>query len=497
MKKVFLCILDGFSLGDPSYKYNAFAQANCPYIHHLLKTYPNSKIQTSGLAVGLPEGQMGNSEVGHMTIGSGRIIYQDLVKISKAIQNGTIWQHQTIIQTINYLQQNPQYSLHLLGLISEGGVHSHANHTLAIANHFATQGCNVKLHLISDGRDVPPQSFKAYLQSIFMPALHPKIEVSTVSGRYYAMDRDNKLDRTQAAFEAICNANAPKYTDIYSQIDTFYNSGITDEFFTPIAHSSYLGCKPQDIMFMTNFRSDRTRQIFETLIDRFKTCISMTHYAKCFDGRCQALFTKDKIINTLPQIVANNNLKQLHISETEKYAHVTFFFNGGKEQPEPNETRIMIPSPNVQTYDLQPEMSINELKTTLAKAITETNYDLIVCNIANGDMVGHTGNFEAAKKAVEAIDNFLSHIIPQALHTNYHTLITADHGNIEEMIDKHTNQLHTQHTTGPVPLISISNNPHHQLQNGTLADIAPTILSLMQIPQPLEMTGINLIIQQK
>jgi 2,3-bisphosphoglycerate-independent phosphoglycerate mutase len=486
MKKTILCILDGFGLGDENYEYNAVYQANIPNLKRILQTYPHSILTTSGQAVGLPEGQMGNSEVGHMTIGAGRVIYQDLVKINKAIAYGSIFDKPAL--------RAVKGRVHLVGLASDGGVHSHGSHLLAIANYFADAGVKVVLHLISDGRDVAPQDFINYLPN-FVQSLDKRVEIGTICGRYYAMDRDKKYERTEAYFQAVYAGKGEKFEKPLDAILKAYSSGLTDEFIKPLIASNYAGVERGEAVFMVNFRADRARQIFDKFLqaDKFSSRIAMTLYSEEIVGKCDVLYAKDEIKNGLCEVISNAGLSQFHIAETEKYAHVTFFFNCGREQPFVGEERVLIPSPSVSTYDLKPEMSLLEVKTEIFNQISQSKHAFIVCNIANGDMVGHSGNFEAAKKAVEAIDGFLGELELECLNSGYTALITADHGNLEEMVDRKTGTPHTQHTTGPVPLICISNGLIKSLKDGTLADIAPTVLHLLGLTKPNEMSGINLL----
>ncbi len=500
MKKVFLCILDGYSIANPDYQFNAIFKAKTPNIKRIISQYPMSMLKTSGLSVGLPEGQMGNSEVGHMTIGSGRVIYQDLPKIDKAIVDGSIFTKSEIIDTLHSLKLSGK-SLHLIGLCSDGGVHSHSSHIVAIANFFTNNGIKVHLHLITDGRDVAPQSFDRHFNSYLLPKLHHYNSlcfVSTACGRYYAMDRDKKMDRTKSYYNLINSgdANELRFTNLSDAIQQSYSNGVSDEFINPLASVHYKGVEDGDSVLMANFRSDRARQIFELICDNqfFAHKISMTHYSDFISQGCKVLFTKDNVKNTLGEVLSQKGLRQLHIAETEKYAHVTFFFNGGREEPFEGEDRILINSPSVATYDIKPEMSLPELQAKLIEAISSLKYDFIVCNIANGDMVGHSGNFEAAKKAAEHIDSFLASIEQEVLKNDYTMLITADHGNLEEMVDSQSGEIHTQHTTNDVQFIYVANDYKGvDLKHGGLNDIAPSILSLLNIAAPDGMDGVNLV----
>jgi len=499
--KVFLCILDGFSIGDRQYKYNAVFQAKTPNFQRFLTQYPNCMLQTSGLSVGLPEGQMGNSEVGHATIGSGRVVYQYLPKINLAIANESIFTSPHIQNCLKTLQNNGR-TLHLVGLASNGGVHSHIDHILAIANHFANGGVAVKLHLITDGRDVAPKSFATFYEQYIGPQIlgEKNIKVATLCGRYFAMDRDGKMERTQSYYDLIaCGANPEKsktfevefFANTQNAMQYFYNKDIGDEFIKPsIVNANYYGFRQGDAVFMANFRSDRARQIFEMICNNsagLSHKIAMTHYSDAIVNKCGVVFEKDNIQNTLAQTISEAGLLQLHTAETEKYAHVTFFFNGGVEQAFKGEERILVPSPSVPTYDLQPQMSLPQLTAVLQEAIEGDKYSFIVCNVANGDMVGHSGNFEAAKKAAEFVDEFLGKMEALVLShpSNYTMLVTADHGNLEEMIDKTTGEIHTQHTTNAVPFIYVAKNTSGiSLQNGGLNNIAPTVLKILGLQKP-------------
>ncbi len=500
MKKVFLCILDGFSVANKSHPYNAIFKANTPTIQRFTQQYPMSMLKTAGLSVGLPEGQMGNSEVGHVTIGSGRVIYQDLPKIDKAIEDKSLFEMPAVQQVLSQLKASGN-ALHLTGLCSAGGVHSHLNHIIAIANFFTDNGVRVNLHLISDGRDVAPQSFASCLEVDFLPKinnLNTLAFVSTICGRYYAMDRDGKMERTISYYNLISEASCSDqdFESPAEAVKQSYQNAISDEFILPCKSVNYTGFKNGDAVFMANFRADRARQIFDLLTEDLNLSdkIAMTHYSDAIAAKSSVLFKKETITDCLAEVLSKNNLKQLHIAETEKYAHVTFFFNGGREACFDGEERILIKSPSVATYDLQPEMSLPEVETELCKALSSGKHDFIVCNIANGDMVGHSGNFEAAKKAAEHIDKFLSQMERMVLQNNYAMLITADHGNLEEMLDLASGEVHTQHTTNDVQLIYLASDSNiAKLEDGSLADIAPSILALMGIKQPSVMSGKNLI----
>lgn len=469
-----LTILDGFGLGDQKYAYNAVYQSSMTNLQRFLSQYPYSLLETSGPAVGLPEGQMGNSEVGHMTIGAGRIIYQDLPRINNAINSGTLANKLSDIDFAN--------TVHIIGLCSNGGVHSSLEHILYIYDAIKKLGKGPVLHVITDGRDVPPKDFINTVDKF------TELNIGTISGRFFAMDRDKRYERTAQYFDCLSGKCQTRFDSIKNAIQNAYDSGITDEFIEPATIGSFNGIKQGETILIANFRADRIRQITNTILasNLAKNVICMTHYSDEITQKATVLFPKQKIENTLSQILDRHGKKHLHIAETEKYAHVTFFFNGGIEDEGKFEERILIPSPKVKTYDLQPEMSIYQLEKQLIDKIRQKEYDFIVINIANGDMVGHSGNFEAAKKAAHHIDIFLGNLEKAVLANGYEMLITADHGNIEEMVDKNTGEIHTQHTTGPVPLIYVGSK-NVTIANGSLANIAGTVLKLMNIEKPLDM----------
>jgi len=502
-KKILLCILDGFALGDKNNPHNAVAKAKMPNLNKILKQYPYTELTTSGIYVGLDEGQMGNSEVGHATIGSGMVNMQDLPMINKAIKENTLLSNQEIKNAIIHIKKHNS-NIHLIGLYSNGGVHSHMNHIHGLANIFANEDIKVILHIITDGRDVNPKRFlqnDAIELKDFM-ALNQNISLGTVCGRYYAMDRDNKWDRIKLATDVILFG---KSDQTYKSIDEIinYNNNLgyeSDEFMKPCKVNKYSGIKNNDIVLFSNFRTDRMRQMVKVLTQeknlyhdiifpQFKT-ISMMKYYEGLQAKSSILFEKKEIQNSISHIYANLGLKQLKISETEKYAHVTYFFNGGKDDLLQGEKRIAIQSPDVKTYDLKPEMSAFELQVKLIEAIKLQEYNLIVCNVANGDMVGHSGNFTASVKASEVIDVLLGNFLKNAIENDYIMIITADHGNIEEMIDKN-GDIHTQHTLNPVPFIICSqeykNTKINFIPHGCLANIAPTILKICNIEIPNNM----------
>ncbi len=483
-KKAVLIITDGIGKTEQT-EYNAFLSAKTPTYDKLFQSTPNSVVETSGLSVGLPEGQMGNSEVGHMTIGSGRILYQDLVKINLAIDNSSLQSNEAFVS----LRQKSN-RVHIIGLLSDGGVHSHINHLKAAASIVAAEGKEVFLHLITDGRDVSPSSAKMYVENL--ADLDENIKIATLGGRFYTMDRDNRWERVLLGFNAINSASPKTAMSPLEYIDASYAKDELDEFIIPTAFDGYTGIEEGDAILSINFRSDRVREIITALgdenFDGFKRefkkthITTMTEYDKSFTY--DVLYKKRVPENTLADVVSAAGLNQLHTAETEKYAHVTFFFNGGVDEPVLNESRVLIPSPNVKTYDMQPEMNAKEVGDAVLTAMDES-YDLIVVNFANGDMVGHTGNFEAAMLAVEAVDSELGRILAKAQDTNYGVLITSDHGNCEEMRSSEGNVL-TNHTTGSV-FCFIQADGVNNISDGGLNNIAPTILKMMALEIPAEM----------
>jgi len=484
-KKAVLVITDGIGFSTKT-ESNAFYNATKPNYDKLFKETPYSLIDTSGLSVGLPEGQMGNSEVGHMTIGSGRILYQDLVKISLALSENTLQDNETLQ---NLFKSSDR--LHLIGLMSDGGVHSHIDHFMGVADIAAKNGKKVFLHLITDGRDVSPTSAQKYLK-IVQSHLNENIQIATMSGRFYAMDRDNRWPRVQRAFEAIVDATPKTDFEPAGYIGSSYALGETDEFIEPTAFEGYDGIRDGDSILTINFRSDRMREIVTALGDiNFShfvkrsvavTLATMTEYDKSFPY--PVMFSKEVPKNTLAEVISAHGLRQLHTAETEKYAHVTFFLNGGIDEPYKNETRVLIPSPDVKTYDMKPEMSAPEVGEAVLKAMDD-EYDFVVVNFANGDMVGHTGNFEAAKIAVNTVDTQLGKIIQKAKEKDYALIITSDHGNCEEMRDEDGNVL-TNHTVDKVWCFVMADGVT-KVEAGGLNNIAPTVLKLMDIEIPSEM----------
>ncbi len=484
-KKTVLIITDGIGYSTKK-EYNAFYSAKKPTYDYLLANVPYSLIKTHGLSVGLPEGQMGNSEVGHMTIGSGRILYQDLVKISLALEDGSLAslpKLKTLFTSSN--------DVHIAGLLSDGGVHSHLSHIIGLAEIAKKAGKKVWIHAITDGRDVSPTSSKSFVAEL-LKVCDEDIKIATISGRFYAMDRDNRWDRVEKAYGAISLASPKTTLNPIEYIKSQYAKEITDEFLEAVAFDGFEGIKDGDGFIFANFRSDRAREIVAALGDKefngferqYKNIniVTMTEYSKEFSY--PVLFEKDEPKNTLAETIAAADLSQLHTAETEKYAHVTFFLNGGVETPYANETRVLIPSPKVKTYDEKPDMSANEVSAAVLKAMDE-EYDFVVVNFANGDMVGHTGVFEAAIKAVEAVDECLGKIIEKAKQKDYSLVLTSDHGNCEEMRDDEGHTL-TNHTVGSVYCFVID-EAVKSVKEGGLNNIAPTVLALMGLEKPSEM----------
>ncbi len=496
-RPVMLVILDGWGWReDPAD--NAVLQARKPSFDRLWATFPHAFLRTSGLDVGLPEGQMGNSEVGHMNIGAGRVVMQDLPRIGQAIADGTLARNAALDEFIRKLKASGG-TCHLLGLVSPGGVHSHQDHAAALARILAQAGVPTVVHAFTDGRDTPPRSAGEDIQRL-LRALPDGTPIATVSGRYYAMDRDKRWDRVAKAHFAMAEAQGPSFADAASVVDAAYGNGVTDEFVIPAVVAGYRGMRDGDGLLCFNFRADRVREILATLVDpgfdgfprprriNFAALAGMTQYSDQLAKQLLTLFPPQTMTNLLGQVVAAAGKTQLRMAETEKYPHVTYFLNGGIEEPNPGEDRIMVPSPKVATYDLQPEMSAPELTDRAVAAIGSAKYDLIILNFANPDMVGHTGSLEAAIKAVETVDTCLGRIAAAIGRQGGALLVTADHGNCELMRDPETGGPHTAHTTNPVPVL-LAGIHGATLHNGRLADIAPTLLHLLGLPQPPEMTG--------
>ncbi|MFC3122347.1 2,3-bisphosphoglycerate-independent phosphoglycerate mutase [Agaribacter flavus] len=493
-----LLILDGWGYRE-STENNAIAAAKTPNLDRLTKEYTNTLISGSGLDVGLPDGQMGNSEVGHVNLGAGRVVYQDFTKITKAIDDETFFSNPALSDAAEQAANNGK-AVHILGLLSAGGVHSHIDHLFAAVKLAKQKGVEkVYVHGFLDGRDTPPQSAIDYIQqTTAFCAQYEGVALASVIGRYYAMDRDNRWDRVQQAFDLIVSAKA-EFTveDMNDGIQASYANEITDEFVKPTKIADYQGIDDGDTVLFMNFRADRARELSHALAtpefsgfdrDRFPNAhfVMLTEYETTLKVPCA--FPTENLVNVLGQWLSDHNKTQLRISETEKFAHVTFFFSGGKEDEYEGETRKLIPSPDVATYDLQPEMNSGLLTDELVAAIESQAYDVIICNYPNGDMVGHTGNFDAAVKACEAVDASIGRVIAALEKVGGECLITADHGNAEQMVDPETGVKHTAHTSEPVPFIYFGREANVR-NDGVLSDVAPTMLHLMGMAQPSEMTG--------
>lgn len=502
-KPVLLLILDGWGHRDDPAD-NAIAQATLPHWRALLARHPHTLIHTSGMHVGLPDGQMGNSEVGHMNLGAGRIVYQDLTRIDAAIADGSFFANAELLAACDGVIANGG-TLHVFGLLSPGGVHSHEAHVFAMLQLAHRRGVrDVAVHAFLDGRDTPPRSAQASLERLRdVCAALPGVRVASVSGRYYAMDRDNRWDRVELAYRAMAEAQSEFHaSDALSALAAAYARGENDEFVKPTVLDGAAPMRDGDAMVFMNFRADRARQIsacfvredFDGFVRPRRIALSRYVCLTEYDASLPApvAYPPDSLANTLPEVLAAYGLTQLRIAETEKYAHVTFFFSGGREDVYAGEERILVPSPNVATYDLQPEMSCPEVTGKLVDAIVAQRYDVIVCNLANPDMVGHTGDLAAAIRAAEAIDIAIGRIVAALESVDGEMLLTADHGNLEMMRDASTGQAHTAHTTGPVPLVYLGRRAA-LAADGALKDVAPTLLHLLGLPQPAEMLGHNLV----
>ncbi len=502
-KPVVLCILDGWGIG-PDPKTSAPAQANVPTFNRLWATCPHSTLITFGPDVGLPTGQMGNSEVGHTNIGAGRVVAMDLGAIDLAVEDGSLALNPALLAFAAKLKATAG-TAHLMGVVSDGGVHGHINHLIATASAIAALGVPVAIHAITDGRDVPPSSAKGFVTTL-VGRLPKGVTIATVTGRYWAMDRDNRWERVERAFAAMVRAEGAAAPDAIAAVDASYTKGETDEFLAPTVIAGYAGMKDGDGLFCLNFRADRAREILAALGQpgfdsfdaqarpAFAAMLGMVEYSDAHNAFMATAFPKRVLVNTLGEWVAKQGLTQLRLAETEKYPHVTFFLNGGRETPFAGEERYMAPSPKVATYDLQPEMSAAEVSDAFVRAI-EAGHDLIVVNYANPDMVGHTGSLPAAIKACEAVDQGLTRAVAALEKAGGAMIICADHGNCEVMVDPVTGGPHTAHTTNPVPVILVGGPKGAALRGGgRLADLAPTLLQLMGQPQPDEMTGQSLLV---
>ena len=501
-----LLILDGWGYREKITSDNAIEMGETPNWHYLLQTCPNSFIETSGLDVGLPNGQMGNSEVGHMNLGAGRVVMQDLPRIDKAIVDKTLEQNPVLQELISTLKSNGKIC-HLMGLMSPGGVHSHQEHIVALCEILNRNGIKVNVHAFLDGRDTPPTSGKGFLQDFVNSVKDmPNVKLSTLSGRFYAMDRDKRWDRVELAYNNIVSATGKRYANYNEAITASYAANVTDEFVVPCVLGNYAGAANGDAVLMANFRADRAREILYALSDNtfsgfarnktvdFSISIGMTEYSVDHNRFMKTIFAPEQLTNIYGEIISKHNMTQLRIAETEKYAHVTFFFNGGEERLFEGEDRILINSPKVATYDLKPEMSIYEVTDALVEAIESKKYDTIICNFANGDMVGHTGIMQAALQAVAAVDKSLGRVMKAIKDVDGVLFVTADHGNVEQMVDENTGAPYTAHTVGKVQAV-LYNAPSSVkgMSDGRLADVSPTLLDLLGIEQPQEMTGHSLL----
>ncbi|MCG8805540.1 2,3-bisphosphoglycerate-independent phosphoglycerate mutase [Tenacibaculum finnmarkense] len=503
-KKVILMILDGWGITqDP--KVSAIYNAKTPFINSLYDTFPHAQLRTDGNHVGLPEGQMGNSEVGHMNLGAGRIVYQNLAKINKAVEQGTLAQETELLNAFDYAKKNNK-NVHFLGLVSNGGIHSHINHLKGLLSAANEQKLdNVFLHAFTDGRDCDPKSGKYFINEIEEYMQKTTGELATITGRYFAMDRDNRWERVQLAHDALVNGKGEFSRDATQSIQESYDENITDEFVKPIImvdekNQPKTTIKEDDVVIFFNFRTDRGRELTEILNQKdFPELntkklplyfVTMTNYDETFKD-IKVIYNSKNIENTLGEVLESAGKTQIRIAETEKYPHVTFFFSGGREQEFNGEKRLLCPSPKVATYDLQPEMSAYEIRDAIVPELQKGAVDFVCLNFANGDMVGHTGVFEAAVKACETVDNCVKDVITTALENDYTTIVIADHGNCETMMNPDGSP-HTSHTTNPVPMILVDKDLK-AIKDGVLGDIAPTILHLMNVPQPKEMTQDSLL----
>ncbi|MBI3510499.1 MAG: 2,3-bisphosphoglycerate-independent phosphoglycerate mutase [Bacteroidetes bacterium] len=499
-RKAVLIILDGWGIGDGS-KADAIAHSNVPFYRELMKKFPHSTLQTSGLDVGLPDGQMGNSEVGHLNIGAGRIVYQDLEMINKACREKTIDSEKTILELFDHVKTSGK-KLHFIGLVSDGGVHSsqfHLHHLLECATNYDLK--NVFVHAFTDGRDTDPKSGKNFITHLLAHMKHTTGKLATITGRYYAMDRDKRWERVKIAYDGMINGIGEKSSDAIEAISRSYANGVTDEFIKPLIMTNDDGSpvakiEEGDAVFCFNFRTDRCREITTVLTQKnmpeqgMKTIplyyVTMTIYDHTFQ-QVKVVYGKNDLVNTIGEIISKAGKKQIRIAETEKYPHVTFFFSGGREKEFDGEKRIMIPSPKVATYDLQPEMSANEVTDAIVTELENETADFICLNFANADMVGHTGVYSAIVKAAETVDACLKRVVEMGMKKNYSFIIIADHGNADYAINEDGSP-NTAHTKNPVPCILIDDH-NKKIQNGRLADIAPTLLTLMEIAIPKEMNG--------
>ena len=501
-KPTVLMILDGYGLND-KHEGNAIYEAKTPVMDKLMAEYPFVKGNASGLAVGLPDGQMGNSEVGHLNIGAGRIVYQDLVKINRACADGSILKNKEIVSAFSYAKENGK-NIHFMGLTSNGGVHSSFDHLFKLCDISKEYGIeNTFIHCFMDGRDTDPKSGKCFIEQLTAHCEKSAGKIASIVGRFYAMDRDKRWERVKVAYDLLVNGEGKVATDMVQAMQESYDEGVTDEFIKPIVNGGFDGTiKEGDVVIFFNYRNDRAKELTVVLTQQdmpeqgMQTIpglqfYCMTPYDASFKG-VHILFDKENVQNTLGEYLAANGKTQLHIAETEKYAHVTFFFNGGRETPYDAEERILVPSPKVATYDLKPEMSAYEVKDKLVEAIKTQKFDFIVVNYANGDMVGHTGIYEAIEKAVKAIDECVKDTVEAAKANDYEVIIIADHGNADHALNEDGTP-NTAHSLNPVPFVYVTANKDAKVENGVLADVAPSILHILGMEQPAEMTGKDLI----
>ena len=497
-KKALLMILDGWGLGDQK-KDDVIFNTPTPYWDYLMNTYPHSQLQASGEDVGLPDGQMGNSEVGHLNIGAGRVVYQDLVKINRACADNSILKNPEIVAAFSYAKENGK-NVHFMGLTSNGGVHSSLVHLFKLCDIAKEYNIdNTFIHCFMDGRDTDPKSGKGFIEELSAHCEKSAGKIASIIGRYYAMDRDKRWERVKEAYDLLVKGEGKKAADMVQAMQESYDEGVTDEFIKPIVNANFDGTiKEGDVVIFFNYRNDRAKELTVVLTQQDMPEVGMrtipglqyycmTPYDASFKG-VHILFDKENVSNTLGEYLAAKGLNQLHIAETEKYAHVTFFFNGGRETPYDNEDRILVPSPKVATYDLKPEMSAYEVKDKLVAAINENKYDFIVVNFANGDMVGHTGIYEAIEKAVVAVDACVKDVIEAAKAQDYEAIIIADHGNADHALNEDGTP-NTAHSLNPVPCVYVTENKAAKVEDGRLADVAPTILKIMGLEAPAEMNG--------